>query len=550
MSSLSVEEFWWYYPCDETGYCSEDVMYEGVLFFDFSDGSYLIQRVQVFPNYDVDNMLHIDIVVVGMQISVPTGAVQLDYDDTAAVLTQFALDYANPLISEVDFCSLYFAGAPECIEGRQEFLDANGTAVYQDMLELLHDDGTLYYEAEFLMTISMIDDTQYAKVKVYLLVDGNHFIEFMHMDGPDYPDDPAHALYLEIEVMLNNLTAEFTNTATLSVDFCNEYFAGDLDCIALRDDIVNGGMLSSLWVEDFYWFYQCDDDDVCDDYPSFNGYLLFDFNDGSYIRQRFQVNPWHDDDGILHIELTITENEISVPIGSLLQDAVQTEIIITQFALDYSSLDMSDEDFCALYFAGVPNCMKDREKDLIDGMSFVYDTMTPMIDDFGLVYYAVEFIVTMGDMTEVHTGPLRVWQVAPGEFFIEFIDQNPHGEPENPGDMIIASYEQALLMYNNFLADYELILVHSDDYICEVYFHVIDTTENCIEGRNQFVGAGGFNTFISMIEIDVVDGDNFFEVTIEQYNPLLTSTETITYGFYAYVDPDGSVWMITITQAG
>jgi uncharacterized glyoxalase superfamily protein PhnB len=53
-----------------------------------------------------------------------------------------------------------------------------------------------------------------------------------------------------------------------------------------------------------------------------------------------------------------------------------------------------------------------------------------------------------------------------------------------------------------------------------------------------------------MIEIDVVDGDNFFEVTIEQYNPLLTSTETITYGFYAYVDPDGSVWMITITQAG
>lgn len=549
LSSLWLDDFWWYYDCDNTGYCGVDIMYEGILFFDFNDGTYFIQRVQVLPYYDIDNVLHIELVVIETQFSVPAGAVLLDYADTEKVLIQFALDYANPLLSEAQFCALYFAGAVDCVEGREEFLVINGTATFEGMLELLHDDGALYYEAEFLLTMNSIDDTQLAKLRVYLLVDTNHFIEFMHMDGPDDPDDPALALYHELNVVLMAMPDDFTDPIILSTDFCNEYFAGDADCIVLRDDILANGNLSMLWIEEFYWFYECDDSGVCDDSPSFIGYLLFDFDDGSYLRQRVSVTSSYDTDNNLHIVLTVTGTEISVPIGSVLLDMTEAQAVITEFARDYSNSLMSDEDFCALYFAGVPNCMNEREQDILNGMSFVFDTMTAMIDDYGIEYFAVEFLMTMGAITEVHTGSLRVWQVAPGEYFIEFIDQNSDNDPGDPGDMVIATYAEALLMYNNFLIDYELTSTYTDVYICEVYFHLVDTAFNCVEGRTEFVLTGGYNTFVSMTEIVVVAGDNFFEVTIDQYNPLFLTTETITYGFYAYVDPDGDVWMITITQA-
>ena len=177
--------------------------------------------------------------------------------------------------------------------------------------------------------------------------------------------------------------------------------------------------------------------------------------------------------------------------------------------------------------------------------------MLDLLHDDGTMCYEAEFLMTISTVDDTQYVRLRVYLLVDTNHFIEFIHQNTYsepGDPGDPGDKVIASYAQALLMYNNYLDDYELIITYDDAYICEEYFHIVDAPINCVEGRNEFIGAGGYNTFVSMIEIDVIDGDNFFEVTVDQYDPVLLTTETITYEFYAYVDPAGDVWMITINE--
>ncbi len=244
-------EFYWYF--DEAGM----IHYQGQVTYFFLDGGAINFRFEIIPNFDDPDMVKIEVIIVNTSISLPIDAVLLDEADTIAVLTQFALDYSDPTVSPDELCILYFGGAiggNECVEGRTEFLIGFGYAVFNHLELAVDEEGVEYYKVYFDMTIGTETFTQDGPFRVYLLTDGNHYIEFVHMDYKEViTPEEAQEFYL-------NFLADFQNPIVTDQEICEMYFNEfdpNFNCVEFRVDAFNIGLTTVLldfeMVEDNYF---------------------------------------------------------------------------------------------------------------------------------------------------------------------------------------------------------------------------------------------------------------------------------------------------------
>ena len=160
-----------------------------IVYFEYDLGNYEIREYEVFFTQNNEDPFFYSLELRGMEISVPVGAVLLPEPDAVVVLTQFALDYADNTITHQELCDLYFGGvftSPDCMEGRQEFLDGLGIATFLYADIEIDFAEVEFYMAYFEMTMDGETFIQNGSFRVYLLTDGSHFIEFVKTEY--YPD--------------------------------------------------------------------------------------------------------------------------------------------------------------------------------------------------------------------------------------------------------------------------------------------------------------------------------------------------------------------------
>jgi len=462
----------------------------------------------------------------------------IDYPVAFDFFSDYVNNLLNPELTTEEFCALYteYHAYDECMWQRDEMMSMYA---YIHIVDFYFDEYIYSYRAT-LEYYDVDDLLMYtANLDVYFWYSDTGDLKLELFERHDYWDP----LFDELYNIMMTFEAEYLEFTITSIDICNTYFMGDPACIEMRDNIISADQPLSVWVEDFYWYIDCDDEGYCSGDVLYEARIFYDFDDGSYIRQNVQVNPYYDEDGVLRVDFVVIEMAMSVPGEAVVLNAADTEAVLIQFAIDYSDPTIDSVTLCGLYFGGGINCMGgDRIEFLATGGTAEFLSMEEMLDYYDIVFYLADFLMITGEDTQINQAPFRVYEYGE-EYYIEFVD---YYLPVDPFEFGVASLVQALDMYLSFLTDYSNVTDYDDEYICQVYFQQYDPGFNCVEGRYDFVMAGGYTILLDIIEIEIVDGDNYFEVTLDQYDPFADETVTFTASFYALVTPEGNVFMLPI----
>ena len=145
-----------------------------------------------------------------------------------------------------------FAGAVNCLEGREELIEARGIALFNRMEEMLDYNNIPFYLAEFSITMNDVTKIQEAPWRVWELVDGNYFIEFVDYYLPVDPLDIEVATWDEAFNMYNNYLGDYLNLTDYDDNYiCNVYFQQydpNFNCVEGRYDFVMSGGYTILLV--------------------------------------------------------------------------------------------------------------------------------------------------------------------------------------------------------------------------------------------------------------------------------------------------------------
>jgi len=286
LSSAYVLGFWW-----EDDYDATTIEFYTDVYFEYTDGTYILIEYQVFFETDANNVMHATLQEVGRFASAPATAILQDDNVTLAVLAEFAIDYSDPNVDAIGMCNVYFNDNMMdvgCLEGRDEFLQLGGIAVFLYMDIYQDENGVPYYEAFFELTENGVVETVNAQVRVYQLEDGRYFIEFMDMY---YEDDFIN--YDMFYTRIYEFIAAYNDPANTDEYICTEFYdlpAGDTSCEPDRQTMLSqGSMLVLNMMNEDYWI---------DDQPTFIIELEYVNNDTSLnLAYTVQYLPFYDMDG-------------------------------------------------------------------------------------------------------------------------------------------------------------------------------------------------------------------------------------------------------------
>ncbi len=457
---------------------------------------------------------------------------EVTYPDAFDLFSAYIRDLQDSTITSPDFCEIY----------HDEYLYEHCEMMRNDLLvigynieiiDFYFDDYMYVYQATLMYTdpVTLMDEYYDYDIMFWVNADGVLKLEIYDRY---FTYDP---MFDQLWNIMSQFESDFADSTMSSLDFCDKYYGGDAVCIVTRDEYFARGLVDGgVRLEDFYWYQDYDGIII------YEAQISYTFSDGSFVRNRLEVVPYYDIDGFLMVELLITGGQVSVPENATLLILSETISTLTSFAIDYSDSSITSQDFCEKYFDGIPNCMEERDKFLAMGGSAVLNTDIYQMSDYNNVpFYMATFTMTDETGTWSQEGAFRVWDLTNDRYFIEFVDD--YNLPVDPVELFVLTIGNAENLYRNFLSDYADLSISNMD-ICGMYFN--DTSFDCVAGREAFLNNGGFTTLLSITEIDVVDGDNYFRVVLEQYN----GNEYLYFAqdFYAYGTPDGYEFMIIIVD--